>query len=46
MISHISIRKDWSLIESLIDKNSKILDIGCGEGGLIKKLNENENIFF
>ena len=36
-----SIRKDWGLIESLIDKNSKILDIGCGEGGLIKKLEEN-----
>ena len=43
MISHISIRKDWNLIESLIDQNSKILDIGCGEGGLIKKLNESKN---
>ena len=42
MISHISIRKDWNLIESLIDQNSKILDIGCGEGGLIKKLNESK----
>jgi len=43
MISHISIRKDWNLIESLIDQNSKILDIGCGEGGLIKKLNESKH---
>ena len=36
-----SIRKDWKLIESLIDSNSKILDIGCGEGGLISQLEKN-----
>ena len=36
-----SIRKDWKLIESLINKNAKVLDIGCGEGGLIKQLEEN-----
>ena len=36
-----SIRKDWKLIESLINRNAKILDIGCGEGGLIKQLEEN-----
>ena len=34
----ISIRKDWDLIESLIRDNSRILDIGCGEGDLIKQL--------
>ena len=33
-----SIRKDWELIQKLIEKNRKILDIGCGDGGLIKKL--------
>ncbi len=38
-----SIRKDWGLIESLIDQNAKILDIGCGEGALIKKLEKNIN---
>ena len=38
-----SIRKDWSLIESLVDHKSKILDIGCGEGGLIKQLEINTN---
>ena len=38
---HVSIRKDWKLIESLIIKNSKILDIGCGEGGLINQLQNN-----
>mgnify|MGYP001254469150 CR=1 FL=1 len=38
-----SIRKDWDLIESLINENSKVLDIGCGEGGLIKQLKVNIN---
>ena len=38
---HYSIRKDWNLIESLIDNKSTILDIGCGEGGLIKQLENN-----
>ena len=38
MIARQSIRKDWNLIESLIDNNSTILDIGCGEGGLIQQL--------
>ena len=33
-----SIRKDWRLIESLINSHSRILDIGCGEGELIKQL--------
>ena len=36
-----SIRKDWRLIESLINPNSRILDIGCGEGGLIEQLEKN-----
>ena len=37
-MSKKSIRNDWQLIESLIDPKSKVLDIGCGEGGLIKQL--------
>jgi len=41
MNNKISIRKDWTLIESLIIKKSKILDIGCGEGGLISQLEKN-----
>ena len=36
-----SIRKDWDLIESLIKDNSRILDIGCGEGDLIQQLEKN-----
>ncbi len=38
-----SIRKDWDLIESLIKDNSRILDIGCGEGDLIQQLEKNLN---
>ena len=38
----VSIRKDWDLIESFIDSKSKILDIGCGEGELIKQLEINK----
>jgi len=38
----VSIRKDWDLIESFIDPKSKILDIGCGEGELIKQLEINK----
>ena len=41
MNNEISIRKDWNLIESLIDKKTKVLDIGCGEGGLIAQLEKN-----
>ena len=41
MNNKLSMRKDWALIESLIDANSKVLDIGCGEGGLITQLEKN-----
>ena len=36
-----SIRKDWNLIESLITPNSRLLDVGCGEGELIEQLIKN-----
>ncbi|MBI29235.1 MAG: hypothetical protein CFH21_00089 [Alphaproteobacteria bacterium MarineAlpha5_Bin11] len=37
-----SVRKDWLLIQKLIEKNRKVLDIGCGEGELIENLNKNK----
>tara|TARA_B100001245_G_scaffold229446_1_gene207803 strand:+ start:1311 stop:2000 length:690 start_codon:yes stop_codon:yes gene_type:complete len=40
---HYSIRKDWDLIESLIDNKSTTLDIGCGEGDLIQQLQNNRH---
>ena len=36
-----SIRKDWDLIESLINERSRVLDVGCGEGDLIQQLKKN-----
>ena len=36
-----SIRKDWDLIESLINERSRVLDVGCGEGDLIEQLEKN-----
>jgi methionine biosynthesis protein MetW len=41
MNSKLYVRKDWALIESLIDVNSKVLDIGCGDGDLIAQLEKN-----
>ena len=38
-----SIRKDWELIQNLIEKNRKVLDIGCGDGSLIKKLEKDND---
>ncbi len=43
IMNKTSIRKDWKLIESLIQEKSKVLDIGCGEGGLLKQLEDNIN---
>ena len=43
MSLHYSIRKDWDLIESLIDNKSTTLDIGCGEGDLIQQLQNNRH---
>ena len=38
-----SIRKDWKLIEMLIEENRSILDIGCGDGMLMEQLEKNLN---
>ena len=39
----LSIRKDWKLIETLIEENRSILDIGCGDGMLMDQLERNLN---
>ena len=39
----LSIRKDWGLIETLIEENRNILDIGCGDGMLMEQLQKNLN---
>ncbi len=38
-----SIRKDWGLIETLMEENRSILDIGCGDGMLMEQLERNLN---
>ena len=37
-------RVDYKLIESLIEPNSTVLDIGCGDGELLANLTKNKNI--
>ncbi|MHC4571803.1 MAG: homoserine O-acetyltransferase MetX [Planctomycetota bacterium] len=37
-------RVDYELIESLIEPNSTILDIGCGDGELLANLTKDKNI--
>tara|TARA_B100000035_G_C21033022_1_gene569394 strand:- start:590 stop:1177 length:588 start_codon:yes stop_codon:yes gene_type:complete len=38
------VRKDFDLISEWIDTNSRILDLGCGDGSLLKLLNERRNV--
>ena len=37
-------RTDWNSIESFITENSKVLDLGCGEGGLLELLSKSKKI--
>ena len=34
-------KKEFNIIAKLIEKNSKVLDVGCGNGELMKYINEN-----
>ena len=38
------VRKDFDLISEWIDTNSRILDLGCGDGSLLKLLNKRRNV--
>ena len=38
------IRKDFDIISEWINPNSRILDLGCGDGDLLKLLNKKRNI--
>jgi len=40
----IRARIDYELIESLIEPNSSVLDVGCGDGQLMAQLVEDKNI--
>ena len=38
------IRQDLELISSWVEKNSRVLDLGCGDGSLLKMLKEQKNV--
>jgi len=38
------VKKEYDLISSLIDKNKKVLDLGCGNGNLLSKLSNESDI--
>ena len=35
---------NYSLISDMIEENSKILDLGCGDGYLLKLLKDTKNV--
>jgi len=37
-------RRDYAMIGELVEPNSKVLDLGCGEGELLEWLAENKNV--
>ena len=37
-------RKDLEIISSFVEKNTSVLDLGCGDGSLLKKLKHERNI--
>ena len=38
-------RPDFDVISKLVTSNSNVLDLGCGDGSLIKYLKEKKNVF-
>ena len=37
-------KKEFQIISELIDNNTRVLDVGCGDGTLMKYLKDNKNI--
>jgi len=37
-------KKEFQIISELIEKNTRVLDVGCGDGILMKYLKDNKNI--
>ena len=37
-------KKEFKIISQLIENNTRVLDVGCGDGTLMKHLKDNKNI--
>ena len=37
-------KKEFKIISELIEKNTRVLDVGCGDGTLMKFLKDNKNV--
>ena len=37
-------KKEFQIISDLIEKNKRVLDVGCGDGALMKHLNDIKNV--
>ena len=37
-------KKEFKIISDLIENNTRVLDVGCGDGTLMKYLKEEKNI--
>ena len=37
-------KKEFQIISELIENNTRVLDVGCGDGILMKHLKDNKNV--
>ena len=37
-------KKEFQIISELIEENKRVLDVGCGDGILMKNLKDNKNV--
>ena len=37
-------KKEFQIISELVKNNSRVLDVGCGDGILMKYLKDNKNV--
>ncbi len=37
-------KKEFQIISDLIENNTRVLDVGCGDGTLMKYLKDNKNV--
>ena len=37
-------KKEFKIISQMIENNTRVLDVGCGDGTLMKHLKDNKNV--